>query len=159
MKRPKRHRVVLAGLALALLAAGCGDASGGDSTTTTAPPSTTTSSEAEVTTTVAPTSTAADDAETTTTTEPDAGQGPLEVEFEGGEVVGGAPTHEVEIGATVHLLVSSDVADHVHVHGYDLFFDVVPDEPTEIMFTADVPGVFEIEMEGTHELLVELVVS
>jgi hypothetical protein len=59
-------------------------------------------------------------------------------------------------GQRVVLTVQSDVRDHVHVHGYDLFADVVPGRPTRITFRADVPGRFEIELEDRHQAIAEL---
>jgi len=55
--------------------------------------------------------------------------------------------------------VTADVVDEVHVHGYDLFADVAPGAPATINFVADIPGVWEVELEGAGALLVELEVS
>lgn len=82
-----------------------------------------------------------------------------EITIEDGAPVVGAVTIEVELGSEVHFTVVSDEAEQVHVHGYDLFFDVTPDAPATVMFIADVPGVFEVELEGSHTLIVELIVS
>ena len=40
----------------------------------------------------------------------------------------------------------------MHLHGYDLMADVAPGAPATIRFTADVPGIFEVELEdrGLH---------
>jgi plastocyanin len=83
----------------------------------------------------------------------------VEIVVEGGEVVSGPERIQAELGSTVSFVVVSDAVDHVHVHGYDIYFDLDPDSPTEIQFTADVPGVFEVEIEESHLLLVELEVS
>jgi hypothetical protein len=53
----------------------------------------------------------------------------------------------VRRGRKVELVVRSALADHVHLHGYDLMADVAPGAPATIRFTADVPGRFEIELE------------
>ena len=82
-----------------------------------------------------------------------------EVTIEDGAPVGGPVTIEAEMGSEVHFTVVSDAAEQVHVHGYDLFFDVAPGAPATVMFIADVPGVFEVELEGSHTLIVELIVS
>ena len=47
----------------------------------------------------------------------------------------------------VALVVRSELADHVHLHGYDLMADVAPGAPATIRFTAAAPGLFEIELE------------
>jgi hypothetical protein len=53
----------------------------------------------------------------------------------------------IERGQRVTLIVSADVADEVHVHGYDLMADVAPGSPARISFEASVPGRFEVELE------------
>ncbi len=65
---------------------------------------------------------------------------------------------EVELGSTVLLVVTADITDEVHVHGYDYFLDVEPGGTFELEFVADIPGIFEVEMETSHDLLLELVV-
>jgi hypothetical protein len=45
------------------------------------------------------------------------------------------------------LIVDSALADHVHLHGYDLMADVAPGKPATIRFKATAPGLFEIELE------------
>jgi heme/copper-type cytochrome/quinol oxidase subunit 2 len=54
----------------------------------------------------------------------------------------------IERGQRVTLIVSADVADEVHVHGYDLMADVAPGSPARISFEASVPGRFEVELES-----------
>jgi hypothetical protein len=53
-------------------------------------------------------------------------------------------------------VVTSDVADHVHVHGHALFADVAPGQPVRFRFRATIPGRIEVELEDTHTLLAEL---
>jgi len=77
----------------------------------------------------------------------------------GGALEGEAGRASVPVGEEVTIVVSADEADEVHVHGYDLFADVAPDQPAEITFPADIPGVFEVELEGSGLLVVELEVS
>ena len=59
----------------------------------------------------------------------------------------------------VELVVHSDVADEVHVHGYDLMRDVAPGSPARIGFAATIPGRFEIELEGRGVQIAELTVN
>ena len=47
----------------------------------------------------------------------------------------------------VILTVTSDVPDHVHLHGYDLMQDVGPGMPARIAFRATRPGTVEAELE------------
>ena len=61
---------------------------------------------------------------------------------------------EVPLGGEVRLLVTSDVDDDVHVHGYDVEGELVAGRPTTVEFVADQSGVFEVE---THDSELELV--
>lgn len=154
-----RTTLFVAVLLLLLVAAACAGAVSETTTSTTEAPATT--EAPETTTTIRdsePETTTTMSTVVTTTTAPET-EGPLEIVIESGEVVGGSQTFQVELGTTAHFVVVSDVEDHVHVHGYDLFFDVAPGEGTEVMFIADVPGIFEVELEGSHMLLLELEVS
>jgi hypothetical protein len=61
-----------------------------------------------------------------------------------------------EQGDTVKFRVRSDVADHVHVHGYDLMKDVAPGQTITFSFPADITGIFEIELEDRGEEIAQL---
>ncbi len=149
--RPPRFRVwaALAAAALLVLAA-CGDDEdsptvvGGQSSTTVAPATTpTTVAGAATTTTAAPAST------TTAATV-------LAVTVRGGQVVDGASRQRATLNQPVTIRVTSDRADHVHVHGYDKFADVGPGKAGEVTFVANIPGVFEVELEDSRRLLFTL---
>ena len=66
---------------------------------------------------------------------------------------------KVPLDAKVRLEVTADRADEVHLHGYDRKVDIEPGKPAVLEFTADVPGVFEVEFEEAGLKLVELEVS
>jgi hypothetical protein len=63
------------------------------------------------------------------------------------------------LGDEVSILVLSSVDDELHVHGYNLFFDLVAGQATQVTFDADIPGIFEAELEDNHVLLFELEVT
>jgi heme/copper-type cytochrome/quinol oxidase subunit 2 len=88
----------------------------------------------------------------------DGSSGPVEVTVAGGKVDGPGEL-DVKKGDQVSITVNSDVADEVHVHGYDLQFEVAPGQPAKVEFTADAEGVFEIELENAGLLLLELKVT
>jgi hypothetical protein len=79
----------------------------------------------------------------------------IEIEVEDGEVTGPGEV-EVTQGERVRIVVKADVSDEVHVHGYDLTADVSPQESAAIVFRADAPGVYEVELESAGLLLLEL---
>ena len=91
-------------------------------------------------------------AEATTTTEPTPEPTPeaIEIEVEGGKIKGGEATIDVKQGDRVKFTVKADKADHVHVHGYDVLRDVTPGQAASFDFKADIPGVFEVELEESH---------
>jgi hypothetical protein len=106
-----------------------------DEPTATPPPATT-----EATTTV------------TTTGPPPPPPGPpppaqVRIVVRGGLPVGGPRRVTVARGRRVILNVTSDVSDHVHLHGYDLTQDVAPGMPARIAFRATRPGTVEAELE------------
>lgn len=104
-------------------------------------------------------------ATTTTTTAVDDGVTEIEVVYAGGSsavTVDGEPESgrvQVALGTDVRLTVSADITSDVHVHGYDETADVSPGSPAVIEFTADIPGIFEVEIHAGDTLLVELQVS
>lgn len=117
------------------------------STTSTVPSTTTT----EPATTTGPTTTTTLAATTTTTQA-------IDVYWEGGQVVG-PERFSFAVGDQVSIWVLSDTADEIHVHGYDVLFKAEAGTPIEVSLIAEVPGIFEVELEGTHTLLFELEVT
>lgn len=74
----------------------------------------------------------------------------------GGAVQTDSERVEVELGKTVRLVVRSDADDELHVHGYELKHPVIAGEELTLEFVADIPGVFEVELEETGLHLFEL---
>ena len=141
-------RITAVLLLFALLVAACGD----DDTDAAAP---TTDQPADTTTTTAADPTTTQTSETTAA--PEEGV-VIEVTVQGGQVEGGG-RKQVPLGETVTLRVTSDVADHVHLHGYDVLVDVAAGETAELTFDATIPGVFEAELEDSRLPLLELEIS
>ncbi len=83
----------------------------------------------------------------------------LRVRVVGGVPQGGIVRESVDKNDRVVVVVRSDVSDHVHVHGYDLFSDVAPGSPARIAFRAKLSGRFEIELEDRHVQIAELTVG
>lgn len=82
--------------------------------------------------------------------------GPLiEVRFVGGVITGGG-RQSVPLGSNVRIRVTSDVADEVHLHGYDKKVDVTPDAPSTLAFNANIPGIFEVELESRSLKLIDV---
>lgn len=64
-------------------------------------------------------------------------------------------TVTVDVGSRVTLRVVSDVADEVHLHGYDRRIDAAPSQEVGLTFTADTPGLFTVELENAQAELIE----
>lgn len=100
--------------------------------------------------TVATTTEATTTAATTGPPPPPPGPPPpaqVRIVVRGGLPVGGPRRVTVSRGRRVVLTVTSDVPDHVHLHGYDLMQDVGPGMPARITFRATRPGTVEAELE------------
>jgi hypothetical protein len=80
----------------------------------------------------------------------------VEVKFARGVVEGGVSRVPIHLGDPVALVVSSDVGDEVHLHGYDRKVDVPAGGTATLQFVADQAGVFEAELESRGIQLVQL---
>lgn len=83
----------------------------------------------------------------------------IAVTYSGGQVTGSTGRIPVTAGEQVTITVISDVADEIHLHGYDLSAPVGPDTPGTVTFQATIPGVFEVELEELGTLLFTLQVG
>jgi ABC-type glycerol-3-phosphate transport system substrate-binding protein len=129
---------------IALVGCGSNDSESASSTDTTTTETTTTTTETT----------------TTTTTTTDA-EKPTEVKV---VVVNGAPQGGI-VRASVNkddqvvLVVTSDVADEIHLHGYDKAKDVAAGGTIRIPFKATIPGRFEAELESRGVQIAEISVE
>lgn len=133
---------------VAMLLAACG------SDEPTAAPSTSTAGAATSTTVDASASTTAPT--TTTTSDP---VHTIDVTYANGQVVGGVRTETVRLGEKVSLRVTSDVAEEVHVHTYDVMADVAAGQMAELELSATIPGRHEVELEKKGKQLLVLEVK
>jgi hypothetical protein len=83
----------------------------------------------------------------------------VQVKVQGGKPVGGIKTIDVNKGDHVRFAVISDVADEIHVHGYDFMKDVKAGGTVSFSFPAKIDGEFVIELEGRGEQIARLVVN
>jgi ABC-type glycerol-3-phosphate transport system substrate-binding protein len=108
------------------------------------------------TTTTATTTTTTDT--TTTTTE---AEKPTEVKVVvvNGSPQGGIVRQTVNKDDQVVLVVTSDVADEIHLHGYDKAKDVAAGGTIRLPFKATIPGRFEAELESRGVQIAEITVE
>jgi hypothetical protein len=86
--------------------------------------------------------------ETTTTTPPPAQPAVVRIMVVDGAPQGGIVRKTVSQGDQVVLVVTSDVADEIHLHGYDESRDVEAGGTVRLPFKATIPGRFEVELES-----------
>ena len=95
---------------------------------------------------------------------PAAAPNTIQIQIRGSEVSviepENAPGLKFKLGTEIVLLIDSDRADELHVHGYDLLEDVGPGIPlSRHSFVANIPGQFEIELENSRLRLANITVS
>jgi hypothetical protein len=81
------------------------------------------------------------------------------ITVQGGKPQGGVQDLKVKKGGTVHLTVTSDTADEIHIHGYDLHKDVTKGGTVTFDFPAKIDGGFIIELENAKQTLANLAVE
>ncbi len=155
-------RLLIGLVAMSLAVGGC-STGGSGSTVTTSPPSTratTTSTSGAGTTISNPSSTTVTTPTTTSVTPTTVVDDSVEILV---TVAGGQLTSErraeVKLGDNVKIVIQSDTADELHLHGYDLTVDVAAGQDAELAFVAEIPGIFEVELEGLRLQVLELVVN
>jgi hypothetical protein len=146
-----RQRIVLLLIAAVVLAGGIVlAASGGDDEP----------EQAATTNTAPPAEPAPGDAPGETQAEADPPPAPKprveSIRMRGRAPVGEPKTFEYQRGDTIRLRFVSDVAEEVHIHGYDLFVQVPAGGTKTTRFKADAEGIFEIEAHSSGELLAKL---
>ena len=73
-----------------------------------------------------------------------------------GQPQGGIKTLSFQKGDRIRLRVISDVADEIHIHGYDLAKDVAKGGSVQFSFPATIEGRFEIELENAGTQIANL---
>jgi hypothetical protein len=110
-------------------------------------------------TTTEPTTTTTTTTTTTETTTPPEGPTVVRVRVVNGAPRGGIVRRTVDQGDRVAIVVTSDVADHIHLHGYDIVRDVAAGGTARIAFRATVPGRFEVELEDRMIQIADITVQ
>jgi hypothetical protein len=101
--------------------------------------------------------TAATTPATTTTPRPKPQPAPIpRIVVRNAKPVGGVKTITVKKGDRVRFVVTSDVADEVHVHGYGFHKPVAAGGTVSFDFPAKIDGVFVVELEKRAEQIASL---
>jgi len=117
--------------------------------------------EEEAATTTSPTNsqTVTATSQTTETTTPPEGPTIVRIAVVGGTPEGGIVRETVDKGERVVLVATSDVADEIHIHGYDVSRDVVAGGTARLAFDPMIPGRFEVELESRGVQIAEITVN
>ena len=137
----KRIVLAIACVLVAVTLAGCGsdDSESASSTDTTTTTETTTTETTRTT-----------GAETPTI---------VRIEVVDGQPQGGIVRQTVNKDDQVVLVVTSDVADEIHLHGYDISRDVEAGGTVRLPFKATIPGRFEAELESRSVQIADITVE
>jgi len=151
-----RQRLVLIGLAAVVLVVAFVIASGGgDDKAADTPPPVAATQGADTSTVITPTTVP----RTTTTTAAAPAPAVPTVVVRGGKPQGGVKKLAFSKGDQVAFRVRSDVADEIHVHGYDLKREVPAGGTATFSFRATIDGIFVVELEGRAEQIASLEVT
>jgi len=115
--------------------------------------------DATTATTAATTTTATDTTDKETKPEKPKPPSMPTITIKNGEPVGGVADLSFDKGDEVRFAVESDVADEIHVHGYDIEEEVPAGGRAKFDFPADIDGVFEVELHGSGTQIAELTVN
>ena len=94
-----------------------------------------------------------------TETKPKAPPEATSIRVKGGAPVGGVEEIEAKKGDTVRIDVTSDTADELHLHVYDVTKPVAPGKTARLKFRASVEGVVELELHGSGTQIAEITVE
>ena len=67
-----------------------------------------------------------------------------------GKVASGEPVIKARQGDEITLVITSDKADELHLHGYDRHAHLQPNAPARVTLKADRTGRFPIELHKSH---------
>lgn len=74
----------------------------------------------------------------------------------GGKTAGGVRRLEFKRGDVVRFSIHSNVADEVHIHGFEITKAVPANRIVLFAFPASIEGVFEVELHEAHVKIAEL---
>lgn len=83
----------------------------------------------------------------------------ISITVRGGQATGDTGRVTVPLGTPVTLSVTSDVADEIHVRGYDRKAKIPAGGTASVNFTTNAPGVFDVELEESKLQLLQLQVT
>ena len=80
----------------------------------------------------------------------------IEVAYTGGKVVTADSRVQTTLGEKIILRISSDVAEQIHVHGYDVYADVPAGGSVDVALTMTLSGGYQVELHEAGRPLLQL---
>lgn len=151
---PRPRRTALAAAALAVALPACGGDPEPSPQATTAPPATAPATPASATPTVVSSTSSCP-----LRTSPAPGTTVVTASVTGTTISAPDRSVSVRLGTRVRLEVTTDVADELHVHTYDVKEATIPGCPTALEFVANIPATVEVELEKAHLHVLEIKAS
>lgn len=84
---------------------------------------------------------------------------PQTVELDISDPPGATQRIEIPLGAEVTMRITTAIADHAHLHGYEIEEYTEPGETIEWQFTANMAGTYELESHVTDSIWADVVVK
>lgn len=80
-----------------------------------------------------------------------------QLEIRDGAPVGGPLEFEVTEGDELRVEITTDAADELHLHSYEVYLDIVPGKTNVLVVeNADIGGVIELESHSTSTVMAEI---
>jgi hypothetical protein len=90
---------------------------------------------------------------------PTKSSGPVTIVVSNAQPVGGVRDVTFRKGGTVDLKITSDTADEIHIHGYDVHKDVTKGGSVHFTCPAAIDGKFVVELEKHKQALANVTVE
>lgn len=90
---------------------------------------------------------------------PTKSSGPVTIVVRNAQPVGGVRDVTFKKGGTVDLKITSDTADEIHFHGYDVHKEVAKGGTVRFRFPATIDGKFVVELEKHKQELANVTVE
>jgi plastocyanin len=135
-----------AGLALALSLAACGGSD--DAATSTSSSTSATSSSSSTSSASSSSSSSSSPAGRT-----------IGITVTGNKVTPAPSTVDLAVGEKLTLTVTSDHADQLHIHGFEVEKDLAAGRPLSVTVTGDQPGVYDVETHHPELRLLKIAVK
>jgi heme/copper-type cytochrome/quinol oxidase subunit 2 len=82
----------------------------------------------------------------------------LQIFIQGKKVTPAPGTFSIKVGQKLTLAVTSDTKNELHVHGWDVERELVPNQMATVQLVGKEPGTYEVETHDPELLLTKVTV-